>query len=94
MRTIHTSMTSTFQKRKTRGLIFTVAMKSTSHGAMYCAHYSRLVCLLGFWLRNTSLVKVGNPISDGIVFVFAVAIWPVTGQGFQNTKWLAVRYSQ
>ena len=29
-----------------------------------------LVCLLGFWLRNTSLVKVGNPISDGIVFVF------------------------
>ena len=31
--------------------------------------YSWLVCLLGFWLRNTSLVKVGNPISDGIVFV-------------------------
>ena len=29
--------------------------------------YSRRV---GFWLRNTSLVKVGNPISDGIVFVF------------------------
>ena len=24
----------------------------------------------------------------------AVAIWPVTGQGFQNTKWPAVRYSQ
>ena len=22
--------------------------------------YSWLVCLLGFWLRNTSLVKVGN----------------------------------
>ena len=34
--------------------------------------YSRLVCLLGFWLRNTSLVKVGNPISDGIVFVFTL----------------------
>ena len=32
--------------------------------------YSWLVCLLGFWLRNTSLVKVGNPISNGIVFVF------------------------
>ena len=32
--------------------------------------YPWLVCLLGFWLRNTSLVKVGNPISDGIVFVF------------------------
>ena len=31
--------------------------------------YSWLVCLLGFWLRNTSLVKVGNPMSDGIVFV-------------------------
>ena len=32
-----------------------------------------LVCLLGFWFRNTSLVKVGNPISDGIVFVFHLA---------------------
>ena len=31
--------------------------------------YSSLVCLLGFWLRNASLVKVtGNPISHGIVF--------------------------
>ena len=29
--------------------------------------YSWLVCLLGFWF---SLVKVGNPISDGIVFFF------------------------
>ena len=29
--------------------------------------YSWLVCLLGFWLRNTSLVKVGNPILDGTV---------------------------
>ena len=35
--------------------------------------YSWLVCLLGFWLRNTSLVKVGNPISDGIVFVSHLA---------------------
>ena len=26
--------------------------------------------------------------------IFAVAIWPVTGQGFQNTKWPAVLYSQ
>ena len=34
--------------------------------------YSWLVCLLGFWMRNTSLVKVGNPISDGIVFVFTL----------------------
>ena len=35
--------------------------------------YSWLFCLFGFWLRNTSLVKVGNPISDGIVFVFHLA---------------------
>ena len=34
--------------------------------------YSWLVCLSGFWLRNTSLVKVRNPISDGIVFVFTL----------------------
>ena len=29
--------------------------------------------LIGFWLRNTSLVKVGNLILDGIVFVFHLA---------------------
>ena len=40
--------------------------------------YSWLVCLSGFWLRNTSLVKVRNPISDGIVFVFHLA-WCVRG---------------
>ena len=40
--------------------------------------YLWLVCLSGFWLRNTSLVKVGNPISDGIVFVFHLA-WCVRG---------------
>ena len=40
--------------------------------------YSQLLCLLGFWLRNTSLVKVGNLISDGIVFVFHLA-WCVRG---------------
>ena len=40
--------------------------------------YSWLACLSGFWLRNTSLVKVGNPISDGIVFVFHLA-WCVRG---------------
>ena len=33
--------------------------------------------LVGFWLRNTSLVKVGNPISDGIVFVFHLG-WGVS----------------
>ena len=45
--------------------------------------YSWLVCLLGFWLRNTSLVKVGNPISDGIVFVLHLA-WCV--RGLQSLK--------
>ena len=35
--------------------------------------YKWLVCLLVFWLKNTSLVNVGNPISDGIVFVFHLA---------------------
>ena len=29
--------------------------------------------VLGFWLRNTSLDKVGNPILYGIVFVFHLA---------------------
>ena len=45
--------------------------------------YSWLVCLLGFWLRNASLVKVGNPISDGIVFVFHLA-WCL--RGFKSFK--------
>ena len=31
--------------------------------------YSWLVCLLGFCLRNTSLVKVRNPILDGIILL-------------------------
>ena len=35
--------------------------------------YSWLVFLLGVWLTNPSLVKVGNPISDGIVMVFHLA---------------------
>ena len=41
--------------------------------------YSWLVFFsLGFWLRNALLVKVGNPISGGIVFVFHLA-WCVIG---------------
>ena len=40
--------------------------------------YSWLVCLFGFWLKNTPRVKVGNPTSDGIVFVFHLA-WCVRG---------------
>ena len=51
--------------------------QESSHG------YSWLVCLLGFWLRNASLVKVGNPISDGIVFVFHLA-WCI--RGLKNLK--------
>ena len=35
--------------------------------------YSWLVCLFFVWLRDASLVKVGNPISDGIVFVVHLA---------------------
>ena len=31
--------------------------------------------LLNFWLGNAPLVKVGNPISDDIVFVFHLAGW-------------------
>ena len=35
--------------------------------------YLWLVSLLNFWLRNVVLLKVGNPISDGIIFVFHLA---------------------
>ena len=48
--------------------------------------YSWLVCLLGFWLRNTSLVKVGNLISDGIVFLFHLA-WCVRGLKSLKRVW-------
>ena len=48
--------------------------------------YSWLACLLDFRLRNTLLVKAGNPISDGIVFVFTFLdayegwkVWSDTG---------------
>ena len=37
-----------------------------------------IVFFIGFWLRNASLVKVGNPISDDIVFVFHRS-WCVRG---------------
>ena len=48
--------------------------------------YSWLVCLLGSWLRNASLVKVRNPISDGIVFVFHLA-WCVRGLKSLKRSW-------
>ena len=46
--------------------------------------YSWPVCLLLFCLRDALLVKVGNPISDGIVFVFDLA-WCV--RRFKSLKW-------
>ena len=49
--------------------------------------YSWLVCLFGLWLRNTSLVKVGKPISDGIVFVFHLA-WCVRELKSLKRFWL------
>ena len=35
-----------------------------------------------------------NKKKDALQTKNAVAIWSVTGQGFQNTKWPAVRYFQ
>ena len=49
-----------------------------------------LVCLLNFWLRNAPLVKVGNPISDGIGFVLVGQICadlgPNCSLSVKNTK--------
>ena len=46
---------------------------------LFC--HSWLVFLLVFWLRDVSLAKGKNPISDGIVFVFHLAwkVWSDTG---------------
>ena len=38
--------------------------------------YSWLVCLLGFWSKNTSLVKVENPISEWHRFRFSPCLTP------------------
>ena len=46
--------------------------------------YLWLVCFLVFSLRGRSLVKVGNPISDSIVFVFHLA-WSVLKR-IQNSQ--------
>ena len=51
--------------------------------------FSRLVCLLGFCLSNTSLVKVRNPISDGIVFIFHL-VWCVRGLKLKSEAILAL----
>ena len=50
--------------------------------------YSWIVCLLVFRLRDPSLVKVGNPILDGIVFVFHLA-WCV--KRIQNSLSLSLK---
>ena len=55
--------------------------------------YSWLVCLSPYWLRNAPLVKVENPISDGIVFVFYLA-WCAGGLQSLERFWpyfIAVR---
>ena len=46
--------------------------------------YSWLVYVLVFWLRDASLIKVRNPILDGIVFVFHLA-WCVLKR-IQNSQ--------
>ena len=48
--------------------------------------YSWLVCLLGLWLRNTSLTKVGNLISDGIAVGFHLA-WCLRGLPSLKRYW-------
>ena len=63
-------------------------MKFTCYQEVLC--YSWLVCLLGFWLRNMSLVKVGNTISDGIVFSFHLA-WCVRGLKSLKRFWPDLR---
>ena len=42
-------------------------------------------------------VAVSNVLERSLLLpevINAMAIWPVTGQGFQNTKWPAALYSQ
>ena len=54
-------------------VMFYTVFSAGSASAIKSLCYLWLVCLLGFWLGNMSLVKVGNPISDGVVFVFGLA---------------------
>ena len=42
--------------------------------------YSWLVCLLGFWLRNASLVKFGYPITELWPFLIAFRNWISNGK--------------
>ena len=52
--------------------LFTLDLQNEIQLLSGVSFHSWLVCLLGFWLRNMSLVKVENPISDRIVFVFTL----------------------
>ena len=46
-------------------------------------------------MNNNAIIITTRYIITCIVYIiYAVAIWPVTGQGFQNTKWPAVLYYQ
>ena len=65
--------------------VFSTGITKWNSSAIKSLCYSWLVCLLGFWLGNMSLVKVGNPISDGVVFVFGLA-WCVSFQEL-HLKW-------
>ena len=40
------------------------------------------------------IYQSGKGIQEILLYLYAEAIWPVTGQGFQNTKWPEVRYFQ
>ena len=60
-------------------LSFCTGCTKWNTAAIKIFRYPWLVCFLSFWLRNAPLVKViGNPISDGIVFVFHLA-WCARG---------------
>ena len=57
-------------------------MKYSCYQESFFIH-GRFVYILGFWLTNASLVKVGNPFSDVIVFFFHLS-WCV--RGFKTLK--------
>ena len=46
-------------------------------------------------MKNHQIMyHIMQKLSSIFVKYFSVAIWPVTGQGFQNTKLVAVQYFQ
>ena len=64
-------------------VIFLTAFFHWMYKMKYSCCYSWVVCLLVFRLKDPSLVKVGNPILDGIVFIFHLA-WCV--KRIQNSQ--------